>query len=99
MKQAIQKDLFKRKLFKKDELQRLILKSIIKNSIVSDETRSFAVGSLTRMSKNSSRTRIRNRCVLTGRGRSVHRRFKLSRITFRELASKGLLNGIYKSTW
>jgi small subunit ribosomal protein S14 len=95
----IQKDLLKRKLFKKDELQRLILKSMIKNSVISDETKTFAVGHLFRMSKNGSRTRIRNRCVLTGRGRSIHRRFKLSRITFRELASKGLLNGIYKSTW
>jgi small subunit ribosomal protein S14 len=51
------------------------------------------------MPRNSSPTRIRNRCELTGRPRSVYRKTKLSRIAMRELGSKGLVPGLVKSSW
>ena len=54
---------------------------------------------LSKIPRNASKVRIRNRCVLTGRSRGVYRKFKLSRIVFRELASKGHIPGITKSSW
>ena len=51
------------------------------------------------MPRNSSPTRIRNRCELTGRPRGVYRKFKLSRIALRELASTGQIPGMVKSSW
>jgi len=51
------------------------------------------------MPRNSSATRIRNRCELTGRPRGVYRKFKLSRIALRELASAGQIPGMVKSSW
>jgi small subunit ribosomal protein S14 len=43
--------------------------------------------------------RVRNRCILTGRAKGVHREFRISRIALRELASMGLINGVMKSSW
>ena len=54
---------------------------------------------LSKIPRNASKVRIRNRCVLTGRGRGIYRKFQLSRITFRELAAKGQIPGITKSSW
>ena len=54
---------------------------------------------LEKLPKNSNRIRIRNRCNITGRPRGVYRKFGLSRITFRELASKGLIPGVTKASW
>ena len=54
---------------------------------------------LEKLPKNSNRIRIRNRCNVTGRPRGVYRRFGLSRITFRELALKGLIPGVSKASW
>jgi Ribosomal protein S14 len=51
------------------------------------------------MPRNSSPTRIRNRCNLTGRARGVYRKFQLSRIKLRELAAKGQIPGVIKSSW
>jgi len=54
---------------------------------------------LAKLPRNSSPTRIRNRCELTGRPRAVYRKFKLSRIKLRELASNGQIPGMVKSSW
>ncbi|PTQ26559.1 hypothetical protein MARPO_0991s0001, partial [Marchantia polymorpha] len=54
---------------------------------------------LSKLPRNSSKTRVRNRCIFTGRPRSVYKLFRISRIVFRELASKGSLIGINKSCW
>ena len=54
---------------------------------------------LAELPRNSSPTRIRNRCELTGRPRAVYRKFKLSRLALRELASSGALPGVVKSSW
>lgn len=51
------------------------------------------------MPRNSSRVRERNRCELSGRARGYHRKFQLSRIALRDLASAGLLPGVVKSSW
>ena len=54
---------------------------------------------LAQLPRNSSKNRIRNRCLLTGRPRGVYRKFGLSRIAFRDLASDGKLPGVVKSSW
>ena len=54
---------------------------------------------LSRIPRNASKVRIRNRCILTGRGRGVYRKFNLSRIAFRELSAIGQIPGITKSSW
>jgi small subunit ribosomal protein S14 len=55
--------------------------------------------SLTQLPRNASPTRLVNRCRISGRRRAFMRRFELSRITFRELASSGLIPGVTKSSW
>ena len=54
---------------------------------------------LSTIPRNASKVRIRNRCLVTGRGRGVYRKFKLSRIAFRELSAIGYVPGIIKSSW
>ena len=54
---------------------------------------------LAELPRNSSRVRIRNRCELSGRPRAVYRKFKLSRIALRELASTGQIPGMVKASW
>jgi small subunit ribosomal protein S14 len=54
---------------------------------------------LSQLPRNASPTRVVNRCLITGRRRAYLRRFKLSRITFRELASSGLIPGVTKASW
>jgi small subunit ribosomal protein S14 len=75
------------------------LKSLIMNKTVPAEERFQAVIKLSEISRNSSKVRIRNRCELSGRPRGVYRKFKLSRIAFRDLASYGMIPGVVKSSW
>ena len=75
------------------------LKEIIKNPNSSYEEREVAVAKLDKLPKSSSRIRIRNRCFKTGRPRGVIRRFKLSRLSFREMALKGEIPGVTKASW
>lgn len=93
------RDKKKRSLFFKNELKRLELTSIIHDLTLSKELRFQSVGELNKLSRNSSKSRITNRCILTGRGHSVYRFCGLSRLKFRELASQGLLMGVTKASW
>lgn len=54
---------------------------------------------LQKLPKNSSRVRLHNRCVITGRPRGYMRQFGLSRVTFREMANQGLIPGVRKASW
>lgn len=75
------------------------LKKIIKDLNKSDEERLEAQISLNKLPKNSSPTRLRNRCQFTGRSRGYYRKFKMSRLCFREMANQGLIPGITKASW
>lgn len=75
------------------------LKKIISDAKKSDQERSDAVKKLNKMSKNSSPVRLRNRCALTGRSRGYLRKFKVSRLCFRQMASDGLIPGMTKASW
>jgi len=79
--------------------KRQTLVAVIKNPDTTDEERRAAYQKLRKMPRNSSATRHRNRCNLTGRPRAFMRKFKLSRIAFRELALEGKLPGVTKSSW
>lgn len=75
------------------------LKETIRNPKTSDEDRAQAVIDLNKLSPNSSAVRLRSRCQITGRSRGVFKKFGLSRLCFRELASQGMIPGITKSSW
>ena len=79
--------------------KRAELKSIISNINTSIEEREMAVMKLDKLPRSSSRIRIRNRCFITGRPRGVLRRFKLSRLSFREMALNGEIPGVTKASW
>ena len=95
----IERDSSRRKETCRYELTRLALKSIIENRSLGEQERFRAAIKLGRLPRNASRTRLRNRCVLTGRGRAVYRFCKLSRIELRRLAGEGRLAGLTKSSW
>jgi small subunit ribosomal protein S14 len=66
---------------------------------LSDEERYLARAKLQSLPRNGAAVRVRNRCQLTGRPRGIYKKFMVSRIVFREMAHKGLLPGVTKSSW
>ncbi len=79
--------------------QRAALKVKLRESVDDPQARWDAQVALQKLPRNSSPTRLKSRCEVTGRSRGYMRKFGLSRITFREMASQGLLPGIRKSSW
>ena len=79
--------------------RRTELLEIIKDPKVSEDSRDEAYRALRRLPRDSSPTRIRNRCNVTGRPRGYYRKFGLSRIALRDLALRGDLPGVTKSSW
>ena len=79
--------------------KRAALKKIIKDKKLPLDERFNAQLKLAKLPKNSAKTRIRNRCEITGRPHGVYRKLKISRIALRELASKGKIPGMTKSSW
>ena len=96
---SIQRNLKRIKLTKKFLKKREDLKKIIKNRKLPLEDRFAAQLKLAKIPRNSSKTRIRNRCEITGRPHGVYRKLKISRIALRDLASKGKIPGMTKSSW
>ncbi|MED6212211.1 hypothetical protein PIB30_081041, partial [Stylosanthes scabra] len=89
----------RRLLATKYELRRKLYKAFCKDSDLPGDMRDKLRYKLSKLPRNSSFTRVRNRCIYTGRPRSVYEFFRMSRIVFRELASQGSLMGIKKSSW
>lgn len=79
--------------------RRTELKKKILDQNLDQDSKMAAIDKLNKMPKDSSAVRLRNRCQLTGRPRGYLRKFKLSRICFRELANMGYIPGIVKSSW
>ncbi|GLQ07770.1 30S ribosomal protein S14 [Sneathiella chinensis] len=98
-KSAVERDLKRRKLVEKFAAKRAELKAISSDESLPQEERFAARLKLAALPRNSSKTRIRNRCELTGRPRGVYRKLKLSRIGLRDLASTGQIPGMVKSSW
>lgn len=89
----------RRRLVKSHAAKRAKLKAIIKNRELPADERFRATLQLAEMPRNGSKIRIRNRCALTGRPRAFYRKMNLSRIALRDLASRGELPGVVKSSW
>src|SRR5436190_18383532 len=87
------------RLAKQYAAKRTRLKAIADNEDLPMEERFAARLKLAELPRNSSKVRIRNRCALSGRPRAVYRKFKLSRIALRELASTGQIPGMVKASW
>jgi len=98
-KSSIEKNNRRKRMVKNAAPKRAKLKAIIADKTKPVEERFAATLKLSEMSRNSSATRIRLRCELTGRPRSNYRKNKLSRIALRDLGSKGLIPGLVKSSW
>ena len=96
---AIQRNLKRIKLVKKYSKKRKKLKDIINNRKLPLDERFKAQLKLAKLQRNSSKIRIRNRCEITGRPHGVYRKLKISRIALRDLASKGKIPGMTKSSW
>ncbi len=98
-KSAIQKNSRRKRLVAKNANKRSALKATIKNRALSPEDRFAAQIKLSKLPRNGSKVRVRNRCEVTGRPRGFYRKFKMSRIALRDLASLGLVPGVTKSSW
>ena len=96
---AIERNKKRRNLVAKNAAKRSAIKQIARNKTLAPEERFAAYMKLAKLPRNSSPVRVRNRCELTGRPRGVYRKFKISRIGLRELASAGHIPGMVKSSW
>jgi small subunit ribosomal protein S14 len=98
-KSSIEKNAYRTKLVKQINPRRARLKALARDRDAAPEDRFEAQLKLAKLPRNSSATRVHNRCTLTGRPRGYYRKFRLSRIALRELASSGLIPGMVKSSW
>lgn len=96
---SIERNLKRERLAKKFAAKRALLKAQAKDESLSMEERFDARLKLSELPRNSAPNRIRLRCGLTGRPRGNYRKFKLSRIALRDLASAGMIPGVVKSSW
>jgi small subunit ribosomal protein S14 len=96
---SIDKNRKRSALVKRLAPKRARLKAIAEDKSLPPEDRFNARLKLAEMPRNSSPTRIRNRCELSGRPRAYYRKFKLSRLALRDLASAGQIPGMVKSSW
>jgi len=98
-KSSVEKNARRVKLTKQIAPRRERLKALARDRDAAPEDRFEAQLKLSELPRNSSQTRVRNRCSLTGRPRGYYRKFKMSRIAVRELASAGQIPGMTKSSW
>lgn len=99
MQKIIQKNFKQRRIFREFEKKRLILQIISKNSFFDYNIINKVKQKFFFLENNSSISRIKNRCIITGRGKKVFRFFKLTRHKLKEFSSKGLLPGVSKHIW
>ena len=98
-KSALENNERKARLAKKFAAKRRKLKAVAENEALTMEERFEARLKLAALPRNSAVVRYRNRCLISGRSRSVYRKMKMSRIALRELGNKGLVPGLVKSSW
>ena len=98
-KSMIERELKREKLVKRYAAKRTALKETIRNVKTSDEDRAAAQVKLNAMPRDSSPSRLRARCAITGRPHGVYRKFGLGRNKLREAAMKGEIPGLTKASW
>ena len=96
---SINKNERRKKMAKKYAGQYAKLKAIANDESRDDTERLIARLKMAEIPRNGNPTRVRNRCEVTGRARGYYRKFRLSRVMLRELANKGLIPGVTKSSW
>ncbi|MFL9842541.1 30S ribosomal protein S14 [Sphingomonas sp. ST-64] len=89
----------RKKLVKRYAGQYAKLKAIANDKSLDETERLIARLKMAEIPRNGNPTRIRNRCELTGRPRGYYRKFRLARVMLRDLANKGLIPGVTKSSW
>jgi len=95
----INRELKRQKLVKRFSNKRIELKKIVKDKDLPMEERFKAQIMLAKLPPNSSPSRLHNRCKVTGRPKAFYRKLKMSRIALRDLASRGEIPGMIKSSW
>ena len=96
---SINKNERRKKLVEKHAAKYAKLKAVADDQSRDETERLIARLKLAEIPRNGNPTRIRNRCELTGRPRAYYRKFRLCRIQLRDLANKGLIPGVTKSSW
>jgi small subunit ribosomal protein S14 len=96
---AIEKNKRRRRMVAQYAEKRADLRSIVHDRSREPEERFEATLALAKLPRNSAKTRVRNRCALTGRPRGYHRKYGMSRIALRELGSSGQIPGLVKASW
>ncbi|MCO6390260.1 30S ribosomal protein S14 [Aliihoeflea aestuarii] len=96
---SVEKNQKRAKLVKRYANKRAELKATIMDQKLPMDERFRAQLELAALPRNSSKTRVRNRCEVTGRPRAYYRKLKMSRIALRELGNNGLIPGLVKSSW
>tara|TARA_Y100000815_G_scaffold272592_1_gene301832 strand:+ start:2820 stop:3110 length:291 start_codon:yes stop_codon:yes gene_type:complete len=95
----VEREKKRQRLVAKYASKRAALKEIVSDESKPMEERFRASLKLAELPRNSSATRLHNRCQLTGRPRAYYRKLKMSRIMLRDLASNGQIPGMVKSSW
>ena len=98
-KSSIEKNNRRKRMTKQLAARRAKLKAIAYDKALPMEERFAATLKLAELPRNSSKTRIHNRCELTGRPHAYYRKHRLSRIALRDMGNKGLIPGLVKSSW
>ncbi|MES2096360.1 MAG: 30S ribosomal protein S14 [Pseudomonadota bacterium] len=98
-KSSVNKNERRKKLVAKTAPKLAKLKAMANDKSLDDTERLIARLKMAELPRNGNPTRIRNRCEVTGRPRAYYRKFRLCRIQLRELANKGLIPGVTKSSW
>jgi small subunit ribosomal protein S14 len=96
---SINKNERRKKLVKKYAGKLAKLKAVANDKSLDDTERLIARLKMAEVPRNGNPTRVRNRCELTGRPRAYYRKFRLCRVQLRDLANKGLIPGVTKSSW
>jgi small subunit ribosomal protein S14 len=96
---SVNKNERRKKLVKKHAAKYAKLKAVAADKSLDETERMIARLKLAEVPRNGNPTRVRNRCVTTGRPRGYYRKFGLCRIELRDLANKGMIPGVTKSSW
>lgn len=95
----VNRNAMRERMAKRDRSKRRVLKDVVMDRTLPVEDRFNATLKLAQLPRNGSKVRVRLRCELTGRSRGNYRKFKLSRMMLRDLASSGQIPGMVKASW
>ena len=95
----VERDKKRRRLAAQHAKRRAALRAAVRDASLAPDERFAASLRLAAMPRNGAKVRLRNRCEVSGRPRGYYRKFRLSRIALRDLASRGQVPGVVKASW